>query len=159
MITELEKQDAYLGGRFGSGCSLCRNLCCTDFRRHRLRQAMDALGARPKRSGWLSPVFEAVSGWRPKVLQGDRPHAAKHDDGTGSYSDNDVDAYGPFRTFLEAANATGLFHVNEATTKIWVDREFSDHDVAALNAQAAELRRQHEEERRRPKRRRGATFF
>jgi len=75
------------------------------------------------------------------------------------YSDNDVDAYGPFRTFLEAANATGLFHVNEATTKIWVDREFSDHDVAALNAQAAELRRQHEEERRRPKRRRGATFF
>jgi hypothetical protein len=33
----------------------------------------------------------------------------------------------------------------EATTKIWVDREFSDHDVAALNAQAAELRRQHHE--------------
>jgi hypothetical protein len=59
------------------------------------------------------------------------------------YADNDVEAYGPFETFLEAANAVSLFHINAATTSIWVDPELSDRDVAALNQEAAELRRQH----------------
>jgi len=67
----------------------------------------------------------------------------------GFYSDNDVEGYGPFRTFEEAANAVSLFHVNEATTAIWVDPEFSDRDMAALNEQATKLRRQHKEKWRR----------
>jgi len=65
------------------------------------------------------------------------------------YADDDVDAHGPFETFPEAANAVSLFHINAATTSIWVDPEFSDRDVAALNEQAPELHRQHDEEWRR----------
>ena len=61
------------------------------------------------------------------------------------YSDNDVEPYGPFNTFDQAADAVSLFHINTATTRIWVDAEFSDRDVAALNEEAAELRRQHKE--------------
>jgi hypothetical protein len=57
------------------------------------------------------------------------------------YSDDDAGACGPFETFLEAANPIGLFRVNPATTRIWVDAGFSDRDVAALNEEAAELRR------------------
>ena len=63
------------------------------------------------------------------------------------YSDNDVDGYGPFETFLEAAKAVSLFHVNAATTQIWVDPEFSDRDVRPFNLEAAELRRQHKQKR------------
>ena len=63
-------------------------------------------------------------------------------------SDNDVEPHGPFKTFLEAADAVGLLHINEATTRIWVDPEFSDRDMAALNERAAELRQLHEEKRR-----------
>jgi hypothetical protein len=60
---------------------------------------------------------------------------------------NDVEPLGPFDTFLEAAEAVGLFHINEATTNIWVDPEFCDQDVAALNKEAAELHRRHEKKR------------
>jgi hypothetical protein len=67
------------------------------------------------------------------------------------YSDNDVEPHGPFETFLEAAEVVGLFHVNEATTNIWVDPEFCDCDVVALNLEAAEKRRLHEEKWRKPK--------
>src|SRR3954447_13765563 len=63
------------------------------------------------------------------------------------YSDNDAENYGPFEMFLEAASTVSLFHLNAATTSIWVDPEFSDCDVATLNKQAAELRRQHEEKK------------
>ncbi len=56
------------------------------------------------------------------------------------YSDNDVEAYGPFQTFDEAAGAVGLFHVTEATTDIWVDPEVCDHDVAELSDQVAKRR-------------------
>ena len=65
------------------------------------------------------------------------------------YSDDDVGGYGPYGTFLEAASPVGLFRVNAATMNIWVDPEFSDRDVAALNEEAGELRRQHEEKWRR----------
>jgi hypothetical protein len=64
------------------------------------------------------------------------------------YSDDDVGGYGPFEKFLEAANVVSLFHVNAATTAIWVDPEFSDLDVTPLNQEAAELRRQLREKRR-----------
>jgi hypothetical protein len=63
------------------------------------------------------------------------------------YSDNDVEGHGPFDTFLEAAEAVDLFHVNEATTNIWADPKLCDRDVAALNEEAAERRRRHEEKR------------
>lgn len=61
------------------------------------------------------------------------------------YSDDDVGGYGPFDTFDEAARAVSLFRVNAATTRIWVDPEFSARDVSALNDEAAELRRIHAE--------------
>jgi len=61
------------------------------------------------------------------------------------YACNDVEEYPPFPTFEEAAKAAGIFFINEATTSVWVDPEFCDRDVKALNAKAAELRRAHEE--------------
>jgi hypothetical protein len=67
------------------------------------------------------------------------------------YSDNDVGGYGPFDTFEEAALAVSLFYVNAATTRIWVDPEFSTRDVPRLNDEAAELRRLHAEKWRRGK--------
>jgi hypothetical protein len=63
------------------------------------------------------------------------------------YSDDDVEAYGPFNTFDEAADAVSLCYVKEATTRIWVDAEFSGKDVTALNEEAAELRRELKEKR------------
>jgi hypothetical protein len=40
------------------------------------------------------------------------------------YAENDVECYGPFETFDQAAAAVSLFHKTDATTEIWVDPQF-----------------------------------
>ena len=56
------------------------------------------------------------------------------------YGLNDVDAPGPFETFVEAARATGLFFVNEATTSLWIDPQYRNPEAdAKLNAKAMAL--------------------
>jgi hypothetical protein len=41
-------------------------------------------------------------------------------------SENDVDMYGPFDSFADAAAAVGLFTETSATTRIWVDLHFKE---------------------------------
>ena len=39
-------------------------------------------------------------------------------------SDDDVGSYGPYESFADAAAAVGLYTATDATTSIWVHRQF-----------------------------------
>ena len=46
------------------------------------------------------------------------------------YSESDVDGYGPYDTFAEAANVVGLFYARmRATTGLWIEPEFRNDEV------------------------------
>jgi hypothetical protein len=48
------------------------------------------------------------------------------------FSQADSDMYGPYETFVEAADAVGLLGVNEATIEIFVDSKYRTQAMNAL---------------------------